>query len=97
MAMFSIGSSMTHAAQFLRDRNMPAITVNYLNDTKSMINYVTIDIANNSMMKARNDRNDSSGNNVTMSCDGMWQKGGFLFFKWCTTVLSVPNQVLLKL
>ena len=75
MAMFSIGSNRTQAAWLLCDMNMPPpITGNSWNDTKSTIHSATIDIANNSMMKDGNEMTDSSGNNVTVSCDGTWQK-----------------------
>ena len=78
MAMFSIGSNRTQAARFLCDMNMPPpITGNSWNDTKSMIHSATRDIANNSMMKAGNETKDSSGNTVTVSCDGTWQKKDF--------------------
>ena len=70
----------------------PPITGNSWNDTKSTIHSATIDIANNSMMKAGNETNDSSGITVTVSCDGMWQKRGFSSKNGVATVLSVSNQ-----
>ena len=55
--------------------NMPTPITGYSwNDTKSMIHSVIIDIANNSMMKSGNETKGSSGNTVTVSCDGTWQK-----------------------
>ena len=59
MSRFSIRSNRIWASRFLYDMIMtPSVTGNY------WINYVTIAIANNSMMKTGNETKDSSGNTV---------------------------------
>ena len=92
MAMFSIGCNRTQASRFLCNMNMPPpVTSNSWNSTKRTIHTATVDVASKSMMKAGNEIKDTSGNIVTVSCDGTWQKRGFSSKNGFATVLSVPT------
>ena len=94
MAMYSIGCHYEQGKKFLGNMNMPPpVSVTRSNYFKSKIHTATEKVANNCMNKAAAELKTSQctdgDNDVTVSCDGTWQRRGFISKNGVSTVLSV--------
>ncbi|KAI0209178.1 hypothetical protein LSAT2_006148 [Lamellibrachia satsuma] len=79
MAMFSIGRNRQQAVRLLGEMNMPPpVSCTMWNKTKDKIHEATRSVAGESMRRAAHELRDGTGcTNVTVSCDGSWQRRGF--------------------
>ncbi|KAI0243324.1 hypothetical protein LSAT2_015918 [Lamellibrachia satsuma] len=91
MAMFSIGRNRQQAVRLLGEMNMPPpVSCTMWNKTKDKIHEATRSVAGESMRRAAHELRDGTGcTNVTVSCDGSWQRRGFQSKNGVATVLSV--------
>lgn len=91
MAMFSIGRNRQQAVRLLGEMNMPPpVSCTMWNKTKDKIHEATRSVAGESMRRAAQELRDGTGcTNVTVSCDGSWQRRGFQSKNGVATVLSV--------
>ena len=97
MAMFSIGRNRQQAVRLPEEMNMPPpVSCTMWNKTKDKIHEATRSVTGESMRRAAHELRDSTGcTNVTVSCDGSWQRRGFQSKKWCSDCfLSTPRDQL---
>ncbi|XP_059163145.1 uncharacterized protein LOC131946415 [Physella acuta] len=91
LSMYSIGCHYEQGKKLLGNMNMPPpVSVTRSNHFKSRIHNATAIVANTVQEEAASElRSSQLSEDVTVSCDGTWQRRGFVSKNGVSTVLSV--------
>ena len=94
LACFSIGRHQTHGKKFLGNMNIPfSLHANTWANHKQQIIKVTEKVAGESMRQAAREVEDAAGTpDVTVSCDGTWQRRGFQSKNGVVTAVTVNGK-----
>ncbi|CAH8615686.1 unnamed protein product [Dicrocoelium dendriticum] len=92
VALFAIGRNYKHGKKFLGNMNMPSnMHKSSWSLHKKKILHATQAIALESMQRAADEIKEKKGENITVSCDGTWQRRGFQSKNGVVTVLTVDG------
>ncbi|XP_070185057.1 uncharacterized protein, partial [Littorina saxatilis] len=93
VAMFAIGRNQQQGTRFLGNMNMPAsmYKTSWVHHKKAILQ-ATERTAEESTKKAAADLKAAKGDQVTVSCDGTWQRRGFQSKNGVFTLLSADKQ-----
>lgn len=92
LAMSSIGCHQEKTERFLGNMNMPPpVSAPIFSKYKDIIHIATNEVAKECMSQAALELKEAQGSNVTVSCDGTWQRRGFVSKNGVATVLSVNS------
>ncbi|VDQ16092.1 unnamed protein product, partial [Trichobilharzia regenti] len=92
LAMSSIGCHQEKTKRFLGNMDMPPpVSAPIFTKYKDRIHIATNEVAKECMSQAALELKEAQGSNVTVSCDGTWQRRGFVSKNGVATVLSVNS------
>ena len=93
-ALYGIGCHMTKGRRLLAALDMPPpVSVTRSSIFRDRIRLATETIAKESMERAADELRKVEGDNVTVSCDGSWQRRGFSSKNGLATCLTVSKKV----